>query len=125
MDEGQKATSNLAFQTLYGFNPTFVLELSATPKDVRAQAATATLEAMPARTANVLVEISGREMEQEGMIKMPMNVQPMTGTDWKDTLRTSLEKLDALAAKAKAYQAEGGDYIRPILLVQAERVGAD
>ena len=125
MDEGQKATSNLAFQTLYGFNPTFVLELSATPKDVRAQASTATLEAMPARTANVLVEIAGRELEQEGMIKMPMNVQPMTGTDWKDTLRTSLEKLDVLAAEAKDYQADGGDYIRPILLVQAERTGAE
>ena len=125
MDEGQKATSNLAFQTLYGFNPTFVLELSATPKDVRAQAATSTLQAMPARTANVIVEISGRELEQEGMIKMPMNVQPMTGTDWKDTLRTSLEKLDALAVEAEAHRANTNDYIRPILLVQAERTGAE
>ena len=125
MDEGQKATSNLAFQTLYGFNPTFVLELSATPKDVRAQAATETLEAMPARTANVLVEISGRELEQEGMIKMPLNVQPMTVTDWKDTLRASLDKLNALATEAKAYRADGGGYIRPILLVQGESTGSD
>ena len=127
MDEGQKATSNLAFQTLYGFNPTFVLELSATPKDVQAQAATAVLKAMPARTANLLVEISGRELEREGMIKMPMNVQPMTGTDWKDTLRISLEKLDALAAEAKAYGADKPKElgIRPIMLVQAERTGAE
>lgn len=125
MDEGQKATSNLAFQTLYGFNPTFVLELSATPKDVRAQNATATLDAMPARTANVLVEISGRELEQEGMIKMPLNIQPMTGTDWKDTLRASLDRLRALDASAKAYRADGGGYIRPVLLVQAERTGAE
>jgi type III restriction enzyme len=125
MDEGQKATSNLAFQTLYGFNPTFVLELSATPKDVRAQAATANLDAIPARTANVLVEISGRELEQEGMIKMPLNVQPMMGTDWKDTLRASLDKLKALDASAKIYRADGGGYIRPILLVQAERTGGD
>lgn len=125
MDEGQKATSNLAFQTLYGFNPTFVLELSATPKDVRAQAATATVEAMPARTANVLVEIAGRELEQEGMIKMPLNVQPVPSTDWQDALRASLDRLNVLDASAKAYRADGGGYIRPILLVQAERTGAE
>lgn len=125
MDEGQKATSNLAFQTLYGFNPTFVLELSATPKDVRAQAATATVEAMPARTANVLVEIAGRELEQEGMIKMPLNIQPIPSTEWRDALRASLDRLDTLDASAKAYRADGGGYIRPILLVQAERTGAE
>lgn len=125
MDEGQKATSALAFQTLYGFNPTFVLELSATPKDVRAQAATATVEAMPARTANVLVEIAGRELEQEGMIKMPLNVQPVQSTDWQDALRASLDRVNALDASAKAYRADGGGYIRPILLVQAERTGDD
>lgn len=125
MDEGQKATSNLAFQTLYGFNPTFVLELSATPKDVKEQKATATLEAMPARTANVLVEIMGRELEQEGMIKMPLNIQPMPSPDWQDTLRASLDKVNALDAIATAYRADGGGYIRPILLVQAESTGAD
>lgn len=125
MDEGQKATSNLAFQTLYGFNPTFVLELSATPRDVKEQRATATVEAMPARTANVLVEISGRELEQEGMIKMPLNVQPVPSTDWQDALRASLDRVNALDASAKAYRADGGGYIRPILLVQAERTGAE
>jgi type III restriction enzyme len=35
MDEGHKAVSELAFATLYGFNPCFVLELTATPKDVQ------------------------------------------------------------------------------------------
>lgn len=125
MDEGQKATSALAFQTLYGFNPTFVLELSATPKDVREQKATATVEALPARAANVLVEIAGRELEQEGMIKMPLNVQPVQSTDWQDALRASLDRVNALDASAKAYRADGGGYIRPILLVQAERTGAE
>lgn len=127
MDEGQKATSNLAFQTLYGFNPTFVLELSATPKDVKEQKATATTEAMPARTANVLVEIAGRELEQEGMIKMPLNVQPVASMDWQDALRASLEKLNALTVSAKAYGADKPPelQIRPIMLVQVERTGAE
>jgi type III restriction enzyme len=33
---GHRAISDLAFKTLYGFNPCFVLELTATPKDVAA-----------------------------------------------------------------------------------------
>ena len=35
VDEGHRAISDLAFSTLYGFNPCFVLELTATPKDVK------------------------------------------------------------------------------------------
>ena len=32
LDEGHRAISDLAFRTLYGFNPCFVLELTATPQ---------------------------------------------------------------------------------------------
>ena len=54
---------------------------------------TATVEALPARTANVLVEIAGRELEQEGMIKLPLNVQPIQSTDWQDALRALEDEL--------------------------------
>ena len=37
LDEGHRSISNLAFHTLYGFNPCFVLELTATPQDVQPQ----------------------------------------------------------------------------------------
>lgn len=125
MDEGQRAVSDLAFSTLYGFNPRFVLELSATPKDVPPRAATATRPTMPARTANILVEITGRELETEGMIKMPMNVSPLPGTEWQSTLRKAWERLEGLERDALAYRGDGGRYIRPILLVQVERTGAE
>jgi type III restriction enzyme len=125
MDEGHRAISDLAFRTLYDFNPLFVLELSATPKDVATRAATATRPAMPERKANLLVEITGRELEQEGMITMPLNIVPMAGSDWTGTLRASLAKLAVIDAAARAYRGEGGSYIRPILLVQAERTGAE
>jgi type III restriction enzyme len=36
MDGGYRAVSELAYATLYGFNPCVVLELTATPKDVAA-----------------------------------------------------------------------------------------
>lgn len=116
MDEGQRAVSDLAFKTLYDFNPAFVLELSATPKDPKNR---------PERIANILVEITGRELEREGMIKMPMNVSPLPGTDWHATIAKAWERLESLDAAARAYQGEGGRYIRPILLVQVERTGAD
>ena len=83
MDEGQRAVSDLAFSTLYGFNPSLVLELSATPKDVAERAN------RPGRKANILCEISGRELEREGMIKMPMNVAPLPAGEWQTTLQAA------------------------------------
>ncbi|HVK81156.1 MAG TPA: DEAD/DEAH box helicase family protein, partial [Verrucomicrobiae bacterium] len=119
MDEGQRAVSDLAFSTLYGFNPSLVLELSATPKDV------ADRPNRPGRKANILCEISGRELESEGMIKMPMNVAPLPAGEWQATLRAAWDKLSELERIARAYEGDGGRYIRPILLVQVERTGAE
>lgn len=122
MDEGQKAVSDLAFATLYGFNPCFVLELSATPKDV---AATGGRNPRRARPANVLVEVKGIDLDREGMIKMPLNIDPREGTDWRNTLAVALDRLNTLDANARRLQGEQGRYIRPIMLVQVERTGAD
>ena len=125
MDEGQRAVSDLAFATLYGFNPRLVLELTATPKDVPARNATATRPALPARAANILCEITGRELEREGMIKMPMNVAPLPAGEWQTTLQAAWDKLTELERCARKYEGDGGRYIRPILLVQVERTGKE
>lgn len=122
LDEGHRAISELAFKTLYGFNPCFVLELTATPKDVQPRGGKSPREG---RYANVLIEVTGRELDREGMIKMPLNLDPRQGTDWRATLNTALEKLNALDAKASALRADTGRYIRPIMLIQVERTGAD
>lgn len=122
MDEGHKAISDLAFSTLYGFNPSFVLELTATPKDVAPRTGR---KPRPGRNANVLVDVLGVELDQEGMIKMPLNLDPRHGTDWKSTLSAALDKLNVLQREAKFLYADNGRYIRPILLVQVERTGRD
>jgi type III restriction enzyme len=122
LDEGHKAVSDLAFRTLYGFNPCFVLELTATPHDVQPKGGK---EPKPGRYANLLVEVAGKELDREGMIKMPLNLNPRQGTDWKATLNAALEKLKALDAHASALRVDNGRYIRPIMLIQVERTGKD
>jgi type III restriction enzyme len=122
LDEGHRAISDLAFRTLYGFNPCFVLELTATPLDIQPKGGKNPVEA---RYANLLVEVTGRELDREGMIKMPLNLDPQQGTDWKATLNAALDRLNALDRDAAALRAETGRYIRPIMLVQVERTGAD
>ena len=122
LDEGHKAISNLAFGTLYGFNPCFVLELTATPRDVQERRGKSP---RPARYANLLVEVTGREIDREGMIKMPLNLDARQGTDWRATLYVALSRLDQLHAAARTLRAETDCYIRPIMLVQVERTGAD
>lgn len=122
MDEGHRAVSDLAFGTLYGFNPCFVLELTATPQDVQPRGGR---NPRDGRYANVLVEVTGRELDREGMIKMPLNLDPRQGNDWKATLNAAVAKLSALDAEARKLRAETGRYIRPIMLIQVERTGAD
>ena len=122
LDEGHRAIADLAFRTLYGFNPCFVLELTATPQDVQPRGGRTPREG---RYANVLVEVTGRELDREGMIKMPLNLDPRQGTDWKATLNAALARLDMLDAEARKLRAETGRYIRPIMLIQVERTGAD
>lgn len=122
LDEGHRAISDLAFNTLYGFNPCFVLELTATPQDVQPRGGSSPREG---RYANLLAEVTGRDLDREGMIKMPLNLDPRQGNDWKATLNAALAKLNGLDAEARRLQADSGRYIRPIMLVQVERTGAD
>jgi type III restriction enzyme len=122
LDEGHRAISDLAFRTLYGFNPCFVLELTATPLDVQPRGGK---NPRDARYANVLVEITGRDLDREGMIKMPLNLDPRQGTDWKATLNAALDRLKSLDRDARKLKANTGRYIRPIMLIQVERTGSD
>lgn len=117
LDEGHKGYSKLAMDTLYGFNPSFVLELSATPVD-RSQ------DASPVYS-NWLCDVRGVALEQEDMIKLPINVSVRADKDWRACLGQALEKLNALQADAERLQAECARYIRPICLVQVERTGKE
>jgi type III restriction enzyme len=109
LDEGHKATSDLARQTIEGFNAAIVVELSATPH----------------RGANVLVRVDGMELLQEEMIKLPINIANSNQKDWKQCLSQARDKREELKRLAARHYQETGTYIRPIVLVQVERTGKE
>ncbi len=109
IDEGHRAYGELARETVRNFNPSFILELSATPPP----------------NSNELVKITGKELHEEEMIKLDIHLTNKTSLDWEDTLLASYEKRNDLEHKAKEYEGNTGEYIRPICLIQVERTGKD
>ena len=107
LDEGHKAYSVNAKNTLEGFNPCMIVELSATPT----------------KLANVLVEIRGVELDGEEMIKLDLNIRNKENGDWRSTLLESIQHREMLEAEARRFEADSGIYIRPICVIQVERTG--
>ncbi|MDE0160985.1 MAG: hypothetical protein OXL98_04550, partial [Acidimicrobiaceae bacterium] len=95
--------------TLEGFNPCMIVELSATP----------------VKGANVLVEILGRELNAEEMIKLDLHIHNKTSGDWRGALLESVEHRERLEDEARRHEAESGTYIRPICVIQVERTGRE
>ncbi len=109
IDEGHKAYSEIAQKTIRDFNPSIIVELSATPP----------------KNSNILVNISGQELSQEEMIKLDLHITNKASLDWKDAMLAAVEKRALLEKRARDYEANTGEYIRPICLIQAERTGKD
>ncbi|WP_423060056.1 DEAD/DEAH box helicase (plasmid) [Bacillus cereus] len=107
IDEGHKAYSTGAQKTILDFNPKIILELSATPK----------------KESNILVNVSGLDLDREEMIKLDLNIINKSSGDWKDTVLTTVEKRNQLESQANDYRKTTGKYIRPISLIQVERTG--
>ena len=119
IDEGHHAYSQNALSTIDGFNPSFMLELSATPRVSGVKAG------KPISGSNILVDVRGTDLDEAEMIKLPINVSVSNSSDWKNCLAASVTRLNELAKSAAELQAETLRYLRPILLVQVERTGKD
>ena len=110
LDEAHNAYTSDRHQQLCALNPRLVLELSATPDH---------------KVSNLLVNIPGKDLKQEQMIKLPLNIHAFQQADWKFTLAKAKERRDNLESAAQKAQQDGGRYIRPIMLIRVERVGND
>ena len=117
LDEAHKAygakkrASNEEFvRSVNRLDPSMVIELSATPNR---------------GISNLLVDITGVELKQEEMIKLPVQVQSSTIADWHNTLAKAHEELERLHADAELLHVDEDRYIRPIAVVRVERTGKD
>ena len=116
LDEAHKAygrqgsESEQFAQSVNHLNPSLVIELSATPS---------------ATKSNLLVDIAGRDLKAEEMIKLPVQVTAFSNTDWHHTLGRAHIKLEELDNEAVSLQNSEGRYIRPIAVVRVERTGND
>lgn len=111
-DEFHTMFSDNAKDTIDGLNPSIVIGLSATPKE-RSQ-------------MNVLVEITGKALAAEDMIKLDMHLHsPTVSENWREMLKDIKRKRETLEKEAIKLNSNKGVYIRPIALIQVERTGKD
>jgi len=111
VDEAHNARTKLSFSTLGNVMPSCIIEFTSTPdrKD---------------NPSNVLHHVSAAELKAADMIKLPLRVITRHPSQ-KDqllaeaiALRSDLEKIAATESQ------KTGEYLRPIMLLQAERVDA-
>ncbi len=110
VDEAHNARTGLSFDTLARLGPSCILELTATP----------TMEDRGEDNprSNVLYSVSAYELKAEKMIKLPIKLE--THSAWKELFRDARALLDGLQKAADREKTATGEYIRPIMLIQAQ-----
>ena len=102
VDESHNATSKLSVDMLKNLNASFIFDLTATPR----------------KDSNVFSYVDAREVKKENMVKLPVVVYKRAGRQsiFEDAIQLR-GKLEMMAANS---ENNGGDYIRPIVLFQAQ-----
>ena len=102
VDEAHNARTSLTFETLARFAPSCIIEFTATP----------------ANDSNVLAHASAAQLHAEAMIKLPIRLT--AAATWKEALSEAIGQRNHLEQAAQHAQAASGEYLRPILLIQAQ-----
>lgn len=103
IDEAHNHSSDLSTEILQRLRPSAIVEFTATPSD----------------NSNVLFKVSASELKNEDMIKLPVKL--IEDQSWEDAVTAAVQKrqhLETLAQKEP-------DYVRPIVLFQAESKDKD
>ncbi len=108
VDESHNAESDLSVDMLNALNPSFVLDLTATPRD----------------NSNIVSLVPAIELKKDHMVKLPVIVY--NHHDKTEVINSALHLQRKLEALAMEQDKAGGKYIRPIILFQAQpRTGED
>lgn len=105
IDEAHNHSSKLSIEVLQRLRPSAIIELTATPAD----------------NSNVLYKVSASELKAEDMIKLPIHMEEHKS--WEDAVTTAVQQQHHLEELA-GYGSEP-EYIRPIVLFQAENKNRD
>jgi type III restriction enzyme len=105
MDEAHNARTKLSFDTLKRFGPSCIVEFTATPdQDIS--------------PSNVLHSVSAAELKAEQMVKLPIRM--VSRPQWKEAVGGAVTKQRQLEQLAKEEEKATGEYLRPIVLFQAQ-----
>lgn len=102
IDESHNFRSNLRTETLRDINPSFILELTATPRE----------------TSNVISFVDAKQLKDEHMVKLPVIVYNQRNKT--DLMLNAIQLRNNLEQQAIEAEQKGGKYIRPIVLFQAQ-----
>ena len=105
VDEAHNVRTDLSFETLARFHPSCIIEFTATP-------------AKEEHASNVLYSVSAAELKAEAMIKLPIRLE--TQPDWKNLMAGAIACRKGLEKSANEDRRVSGEYIRPIMLLQAQ-----
>lgn len=102
VDESHNAESDLSVDMLKNLNPSFILDLTATPK----------------KNSNIISFVPAIQLKKENMVKLPVIVY--NNHDKTEVINNALHLQRKLEILAKKQEKNGGKYIRPIVLFQAQ-----
>ena len=106
IDEAHNARTELTFEVIKRLNPACIIEYTATPKTKGND------------RSNVLYSVSAAELKAEDMIKMPIEL--LTTDEWQNAISNAVKQQQQLEQIAKEEESNTGEYIRPIVLFQAQ-----
>lgn len=102
VDESHNANSPLSTEMLNNLNPSFVLDLTATPK----------------QKSNIIVYVDARDLKKENMVKLPVVVYNRASR--KQVFQDAIQLRARLEQIANEEEKISGKHIRPIVLFQAQ-----
>jgi len=107
VDESHNAESTLSVDMLRNLNPSFIFDLTATPRD----------------NSNIISYVDALRLKKQNMVKLPVIVANQRSQE--DVIMAALNMRRQLEEFAKKAEGKGGGYIRPIVLFQAEPKNKD
>ena len=107
VDESHNAESDLSVDMLKEINPCFILDLTATPR----------------KNSNIISFVDAMELKKDHMVKLPVIVY--NHQDKTEVINSALQLQRKLELQAIEDEKNGGRYIRPIVLFQAQPRNAD